>query len=218
MLCQDADLVAQLRQSLASLNILTQQYFSAQTILADRSPIGPACLVIEWDGLDVNGLGLYEQLRAKGWRMPTIVLVSNPEIRLVVQFMRAGAEDVLPKSCKPIDIVAAINGALSHSRRGWQHHFRDGDMQRRLDQLTPREVEVVKLVLAGLLNKEIADKLHLALVTVKVHRGSAMRKLGARSAAELARLTLATNNLNSSDDMDYRLERPLAQIGSICAD
>ncbi len=208
MLCQNQNLLAQLRQALAASNILTQQYFNRHTILADTMPAGPACLVIEQAGSEVESVRMYEQLRAKGWRLPTIVLIRNPEIRMVVQLMRAGAEDVLLNSCELGELLQAIHSALNHARKGLQHRLRGDDLQRRLDQLTPREVEVVKLVLAGMLNKEIAEKLHLALITVKVHRGSAMRKLGARSAAELARLTLATKGLHPVDFTDQRMAAP----------
>lgn len=213
MLCQNPDLVAQLRPSLVDLNVLTHQYFSLHTILADTMPDGPACLVIELDGKDMGMLGSYEQLRAKSWRLPIIVLLSKPEIRTVVQLMRAGAEDVLLNTCKPTELIAAIDSALTRSRRGLQ----DRDMQRRKDLLTPREAEIVRLVLAGMLNKEIADKMHLSLVTIKLHRGSAMRKLGARSPAELARLTLMTNGLDRADFADCRAELPLA-LSSLPAD
>jgi FixJ family two-component response regulator len=203
MLCQNPDLVVQLQPSLAASNVLMQLYFSVPTILAEPMPVGPACLVIELDGRDMQPLESFEQLKAKGWRLPIIALIGKADIRTVVQLMRAGAEDVLLNTCEPAELVAAIDSALVRSRKGLQYRGQDHDLQRRKDLLTPREAEIVKLVLAGLLNKEIAEKLHLALVTIKVHRGSAMRKLGARSAAELGRLTLTTNGLD-------RAEWPLA--------
>ncbi|MGC3959500.1 MAG: LuxR C-terminal-related transcriptional regulator [Verrucomicrobiota bacterium] len=217
LLGQKPNLAEHLRQALAASNILTQQYFTEHTFLADTIPAGPTCLVIAQDDSGLEALSIYEQLRAKGWRLPTIVLISNPEIRMVVQLMRAGAEDVLLNSCETEALLQSINSALNQSRKGLQRRLRGDDMQRRLEQLTPREVEVVKLVLAGMLNKEIAEKLHLALVTVKVHRGSAMRKLGARSAAELARLTLATDGLHPVDFTDQWVALPQA-LSSLPAD
>lgn len=217
MLCQNPDLVGQLRPSLAASNVLLGLYFSLHTILADPMPAGPACLVIELDGGDPRTLESFEQLRAKGWRLPIIVLIGKADIRTVVQLMRAGAEDVLLKSCEPAELNAAIANALNQSHEGLQHRLHDDDRQRRLEQLTPREAEVVRLVLAGMLNKEIAEKLHLALVTVKVHRGSAMRKLGARSAAELARLTLQPTGAYPIDFTDLRAAAPLL-LNSLPAD
>jgi FixJ family two-component response regulator len=209
MLCQNPDLMVQLRPSLAASNVVMQLYFSLPTILADPMPLGPACLVIELDGRDMQPLESFEQLRAKGWRLPIIVLIGKADIRTVVQLMRAGAEDVLLNTCEPAELIAAINSALARSRKGLQHRSQDHDLQRRRDLLTAREAEIVKLVLDGLLNKEIAEKLHLALVTIKVHRGSAMRKLGARSAAELGRLTLTSNGLDRADFAGSRVEWPL---------
>ena len=217
MLCQNRDLGWQLRSSLAGLNVVTQPYFSLPTVLADRMPVGPACLVIELDDRDPKKLESYELLKANGWRLPIIVLIGTADIRTVVQLMRAGAEDVLLNSCAPTELIAAIDSALTRSRKRLQRRCQADDMQRRRDLLTAREVEIIRLVLAGMLNKEIAEKLHLALVTIKVHRGSAMRKLGARSAAELGRLTLPGNGLDRADFSDYRAEWPLV-LNSLPAD
>lgn len=204
ILSTDVNLGKQLHHALAAANIAIQQFFSVATVLAAAQPIGPACLLLDSEGFAQAAMAIHEQLKAKGWRLPCVVLVSKPEIRLVVQLMRAGAEDVLLKSNSLTELSTAIGQALQLSRRGQQRWGQDNELQRRLDLLTPREAEVVRLVLAGMLNKEIAERLHLALITVKVHRGSAMRKLGARSAAELARLTLATNYFRAAELTDCR--------------
>ncbi len=209
LLSVDVNLGKQLRQPLTAADILMRQYCSVPAILETPQPIGPACLVLDGEGLDQDAAAIHEQLKVKGWRLPYLVLISKPEIRVVVQLMRAGAEDVLLKSSRLAELCAAIGQALQLSRRGQQRRGQDHELQRRLGQLTPREAEVVRLVLAGMLNKEIAERLHLALVTVKVHRGSAMRKLGARSAAELARLTLTTNYFRPQELTDYRATPPI---------
>lgn len=209
MLSADVNLGQQLRRSWGAEGVLIQQYFSAATLLETSQPIGPACLVLDLEGLNQAALAIYAQLQTKGWRLPWLVLVGKPEIRLVVQLMRAGAADVLLKSNNLAELGAAIGQTLYLFRRGQQRGGPDNELQRRLDLLTPREAEVVRLVLAGLLNKEIAERLHLALITVKVHRGSAMRKLGARSAAELARLTLATNYFRAAELTDCREMPPV---------
>lgn len=209
VLCQEANALARLRQSLADANVLIQQYFNLRAILADHAPVGPACLVVDLDGRDTADLQFYESLKARGWHLPTIMLAGHPDIRAVVQLMRAGAEDVLLKSVEPAELVAAINNALSESRKQLQRRSCTDQVQRRLERLTSRESEIVKLVLAGMLNKEIAERLHLALVTVKVHRASAMRKLGARSAAELARLTMVPNFSSPLYFTDRRTEQRL---------
>lgn len=197
MLCQEPKTTALLRQSLTEVEILLRQCFSLQAVLADQPPVGPACLVVDFDQRDMVDLKFFERLRTKGWRLPIIVLAENPAIRAVVQLMRLGAEDVLLKSTEADEISTAIQSALQHSRQQLQRCRRQYEVRRRLESLSRREIEIVKLILAGMLNKEIASRLSLSLVTVKVHRCSAMRKLGARNPAELARLTLASNGLNA---------------------
>lgn len=204
LLSANVNLGKQLRHALSAADVLIQQYASVLILLGTPQPSGPACLVLDGDALGQDPVAVSEQLKAKGWRLPYLVLIRKPEIRLVVQLMRAGAADVLLKSNGPAELNTAIGQALQLSRGGQQWQGPRTESQRRLDLLTPREAEVVRLVLAGMLNKEIAERLHLALVTVKVHRGSAMRKLGARSAAELARLTLTTNYFRPAEVADCR--------------
>lgn len=197
MLCQETTATALLRQSVTGLDVLVRQYFSLRAILADRPPVRPACLVVDFDERELMDLKFFERLHASGWHVPIVVLAGNPEIRAVVQLMRLGAEDVLLKSSDPEEIATAIQTALQHSRQQLRRDSRQKEVRRRLESLSRREIEIIRLVIAGMLSKEIADRLGLALVTVKTHRSIAMRKLGARNPAELARLTLTPNGLNS---------------------
>jgi FixJ family two-component response regulator len=211
VLCSDANVLAMLQGPVAEMNAALQQYFSLQTMLADPPPTGPACLLVDLDCADADGMVLCKRLKARGWQLPTIVLANRVDVRMVVQVMREGVADILPKGVAPTELIAALREALNQSQQQWQWQSRNGELQRRWAQLTPRECEIVKLVLAGMLNKQIAEKLHLALVTIKVRRASAMRKLGARNAAELARLALAVNYSSAlAFDFNQETTRPIA--------
>ena len=122
--------------------------------------------------------------------MPTVFLTADGDAHTVVQAMRHGADDYLTKPFDPDELLAAIKRACE---RGRQAHVLDGEtamLRQRAATLTSRERTIVSMVVKGMLNKEIAGQLNLALVTVKVHRGRAMRKLGAQNAAELARIAM----------------------------
>jgi FixJ family two-component response regulator len=130
---------------------------------------------------------VHAELRQRCWNIPTVFLTAHWDLGLVVSSMKAGADGFLTKPYDPSELIHAVSGAFersSHSRQAGNHL---ADLRGRVSSLSSRELEVVRLVASGMLNKEIADVLGLALVTVKVHRGRAMQKLGAGNAAELAR-------------------------------
>lgn len=220
ILCKEAKTTALLSQSLTEVEVLLRQFVSLQAVLAAQPPVGPTCLVVDFDQQELVDLKFFERLRTKGWRLPIIVLAENPAIRAVVQLMRLGAEDVLLKSTAADEISTAIQRALEHSRRQQERGRRLHEVRRRLESLSRREIEIVKLILTGMLNKEIAARLSLSLITVKVHRCSAMRKLGARNPAELARLTLASSGsdamrLNSLESLTVEREELFAVTDSV---
>lgn len=189
----DNDTLVILRAPLVEVNAVLQQYFSVAALLADAPPPGPACLVVDLNLEKAGGLPLFQQLKAHGWRLPIVVLVAQVVVRQVVQMMRAGVEDVLVKHGEPAELITAVRRALKQSQQQWAQELRQAELRQRWAELTSRESEIVQLIVAGLLNKQIAEQLDLSIVTVKLYRASAMRKLGARSAAELARLALGAN-------------------------
>lgn len=152
-------------------------------------PSVPACLILDNQLNDsMTGLQVYEELQRRGWFIPTVFLTAHWNVQSVVSAMRSGADGFLTKPFDPGELVAAVGQALEKSRIKYRGGIMADEARAKAALLTPREKEVVRLVVAGFLNKEIADQLKLALVTVKVHRGRAMQKLGAGNPAEFARI------------------------------
>lgn len=169
-----------------------QSFLSHADILQAAPPPAPACLVLDLvlDGAD--GLEVRESLKRRGWNLPTVVLTACGDLNMAVRAMRQGTEDFL---CKPPHrecLIAAVERAMEKSWRSYFEGQAERELKHRAASLTPREREVICLVAEGLLNKQIAACLDLALITVKVHRGKAMRKLGARTPAELVRIARVT--------------------------
>ncbi len=156
-------------------------------------PQGTACLLLDHQlGNGVTGVQVHQQMLERGWDLPTIFLTAHWNVHSVVSAMRAGADGFLAKPFDPVELIKAVEGALERAGERLRNHDQVADARARMATLTQREREIVGLVTSGLLNKEIADQLNLALVTVKVHRSRAMQKLNAGNPAELARIaTLA---------------------------
>lgn len=142
----------------------------------------PAVLVFG----DLTGMDCLEYLKSSRWEIPTILLRSGNSIREAVESIQTGAEDYLTKPYCPQHLLTVVRKAMQKSTERSSLSTTNRNLLCRAAALTHREHEILNLILAGMLNKQIAEHLGLALVTVKLHRGHAMRKLGARTAAELA--------------------------------
>ena len=150
----------------------------------------PACLLLDQCLGKVLGTDVYAEMQRRGWKVPTIFLTADWNPHTVVKAMQSGADNYLTKPFDPEELLAAVREACKHSDKVLQQERETGEFRRRALLLTPRERMIVSLVVKGKLNKEIASQLQLALVTVKVHRGRAMRKLGAQNVAELTSIAL----------------------------
>lgn len=160
-----------------------------EELFRDGLPAVPSCLLLDNQlGDGMTGVQVHEELLRRGWFIPTVFLTAHWNVQLVVNAMRAGADGFLTKPFDPAELVEAVALALQRSRAKQQGEFAAAEARVRVASLTPREREIVRLVVTGLLNKEIADQLDLALITVKVHRGRAMHKLGAGNPAELVHI------------------------------
>jgi FixJ family two-component response regulator len=192
ILLDDAPLAAKLLRLFKRKKLEVKTYSCHRQLLASNLPICPACLVACVSGGDLCGLPAYEKLKQNGIYLPVVFLAKTADFRLAVKAMRAGAEDLLPFPFEKKELLASVSSALERSRQFLKLCADQLELRRRAASLTEREREIVKLVVSGMLNKEIASHLKLALVTVKVHRGNAMRKLRARTSAELARIARAS--------------------------
>ncbi len=152
-------------------------------------PAVPACLLLDNQlGNGMTGLEVHAEMLRRGWFLPTVFLTAHWNVHSVVDAMRAGADGFLTKPFDPAELVREVSQALQRARDGHRESTMAADARARAASLTPREREIVRLVVAGHLNKEIADQMDLALVTVKVHRSRAMRKMGAGNPAELVHI------------------------------
>jgi FixJ family two-component response regulator len=173
---------------LRSVGYTVELYGSANSFLIAEMPVGASCLVADVRLPGISGLELQDTLRRTGRAMPMILMTGFGDVRMSVQAMKAGAIDFLEKPFRDQDLLDAVSVALSVART---KRVGDNDLpeiRARAVSLSPRERDVFDLVVEGDLNKQIAAKLGIQEVTVKVHRGSVMRKMGAHSIAELTRM------------------------------
>jgi FixJ family two-component response regulator len=148
----------------------------------------PACLVLDISMPGLSGLELQRELLVENTRIPIVFITGHGDIPMSVRAMKDGAVDFLPKPVKDKDLLRAVEQALARAERLHAETLELQEIQRRLDSLTPREREVMNLVVRGLLNKQIAFELGTVEKTVKVHRARVMEKLAVQSLAELVRL------------------------------
>jgi len=137
---------------------------------------------------DIGGVSFVRELRRGGWDMPILMLHTASSIREAVKAIQAGADDYLTKPITPDLLWHSVKSLLVKARAQAELSQGRHELLKKVSSLSKRERQIIDLVLQGKLNKEIADDLKLALVTIKVHRGHAMRKIGARTAGELARI------------------------------
>ena len=186
----DDPFVLETLKSWLSLNgFEVSAYESADKMLASGPPKAPACLVLDNQlGGGWTGLQVHEKIRQLTWKVSTVFLTAHWDPAYIVQAMKAGAEGFLIKPFDPHELLEAVALALEKAEAMESSDQHAADARALAALLTQRELEIVKMVIKGLINKEIANQLDLALVTVKVHRGRAMRKLRAGNPAELVHI------------------------------
>ena len=177
-----------LRDLLRSMDYRVALYASAAEFLNVDLPDAPACLVLDVRLPGTGGLELQEYLTHVNIRLPVILMTGFGDIPMSVKGMKAGAVDFLTKPIRDQDLLDAVAAAIRMDQRGRQEVTQIAQLRERYALLTPRERQVIALVASGLMNKQVANELSISEVTVKMHRGSAMRKLGAKSVARLARM------------------------------
>jgi FixJ family two-component response regulator len=177
-------------QSLVRLEGLRVETFAtAQDFLRRKRPDLPGCVVLDVELPGLSGLDLQRELAAHGIKLPIIFITGYGDIPMSVRAMKAGATEFLTKPFRDQDLLDAIQQALERDRAARRHSKEIAELRKRFDALTSREREVMNLVVGGWLNKQIGFELKISEITVKIHRGRVMSKMGAQSLAELVRMT-----------------------------
>ena len=178
---------------LRSVGFRVAGFASPQEFLLSNLVPSASCVILDIRLQITSGLDFHEQLARAGIRIPVVFMTGHGDIPMSVRAMKAGAVDFLPKPFRDQDMLDAVAAAVArdHDRRAAER--RASEIAGRYQTLTPRERQIMALVAAGLMNKEIAGRLGVSDITVKIHRGHVMQKMAARSVAELVRIADAVD-------------------------
>jgi FixJ family two-component response regulator len=166
-----------------------ETFGTAQDFLRSERPDLPGCVVLDVELPGLSGLDLQRELTAHGINLPIVFITGYGDIPMSVRAMKAGAMEFLTKPFRDQELLDAIHQALARDHVARQHSREIAALRERFQALTSREREVMSMVVAGMLNKQIGFELGISEVTVKIHRGRVMNKMGAQSVAELVRMT-----------------------------
>jgi FixJ family two-component response regulator len=176
-----------LSELLSTFDLHVVTFGSAAEYIAYPKPDVPACLILDVELPDINGLDLQSQI-AQGNHPHIVFITGHGDIPSTVRAIKAGAVDFLTKPFKEADLMRAIHAAVAQDRDARRKRAELGELRQRLSSLTPREREVLPLIVSGLLNKQAAYKLGISEVTIQIHRSKIMKKMSAGSLAELVRM------------------------------
>jgi len=184
----DPSVRSSLKFLLSTVGLQAETFESGDSFLRRKSPDIPSCLVLDVRLPGLSGLDFQRELAARNICIPIVFLTGHGDIPMSVRAMKAGAVEFLTKPFRDQDLLDAVRIALDRDRARREQEKEMADIQRRFDSLTSREQEVVSMVVAGMLNKQIAAELGTAESTVKVQRSRAMEKMQAASLAELIKM------------------------------
>ena len=184
----DASLRGALEALFDTVGLETRTYATAGDFLAAELADRPGCIVIDVRLPDMNGLDFQTRLVQMGIRLPVVMITGYGNIPMSVRAMKRGAVDFLSKPFHDQDMLDAVMAAIERDRERRAIDSDVAQMKQRFATLSPREQQVMLLVATGKMNKQVAGDLGITEITVKIHRGAAMRKMGARTLADLVRM------------------------------
>jgi FixJ family two-component response regulator len=187
----DAALRTALDSLFRSVGYEVHTFGSTAEFMASGRASSAGCLVLDVRLPGGNGLDFQAQLGSAGVAMPIILMTGHGDIPMTVRGMKAGAVDFLPKPFREQDMLDAVGAALARDAERRAERQKDDELRQRLESLTSRETQVMSRVATGKMNKQIAFDLDLSEITVKIHRGNAMRKMGAKNLAEFVKMAEA---------------------------
>lgn len=185
----DASVREALSSLIRSIDLNVETFSSAREFLQHKRPDVPACLVLDVRLPGLSGLDLQRELATAKNGIPIIFITGHGDVPMSVRAMKAGAVEFLTKPFRDQELLDAIQQAIERDRELLKHRSETTMLNARYQALTPREREVMGLVVRGLLNKQIAGELGTSEITVKIQRGQAMKKMQAQSVPELVRIS-----------------------------
>lgn len=184
----DASMRQALARLLQSVQLRVEVFASPQEFLQSERPNVPSCLVLDIRLPGLSGLDFQAELAKADIRVPIVFITGHGDIPMSVRAMKAGAVDFLAKPFRDQDLLDAVTAAIQRDQKRREHENAMTDLRAHFSSLTPREREIMALVASGLMSKQIAAEVGLSEITVKVHRSHLMKKMGARSVADLVRM------------------------------
>ena len=179
---------AAMQRLLKTVGLRSQSFATPQDFLRHKLPDTPNCLVLDVRLPGMSGLEVQQKLNEAGTQIPIIFITSHGDIPMTVKAMKSGAVEFLTKPFRDQDLIDAIQQALKNNSEARQQQSEIARLKERYAKLTTREREVMRLVISGMLTKQIASTIGITEITATVHRGQVMRKMQANSPAELGRM------------------------------
>ena len=189
-----------LERLLAQNGLRCETYNSAESFLEHCTPTAPGCIVLDIKMGGMNGLELQSRLKETGCELPIVILTAHAEVDKVLQAWKSGSYDFLLKPVGNQELLEKVQRALRYSQAEYEKRMELASILERIESLTPREHEVMGMVVSGKANKAVGAALGLAQKTVEVHRANVMRKMRASSLAELVTMVLTARGQRPEED------------------